>query len=344
MRLSFKPLLLALVIALPLSGTARAAGKIPVNVSYQPAFSHALAVLAKEKGWFDEAGLDVKMLNFESGVPQAEAMGAGSVDISFIGSTATIIAAARKLTDADLFFVMAEVTPLFTIMTPPTIKSVEELRGKKILTTVGSSMHYFLDLALSKFNMTDKDVQLIHMEPSDGMIAFIGKQGDAITPLAPQVWVIKDKIPDATIMFDGTMLGKAPGKPIDIRMMDVGIVTKKFARKHPEAVQAFLKVWFRCVDYINNPATRAKAIEEIMNFQNKTYNAGLKLDRATWMLDHYVFFDAKENAKLFADKVVEASMDSEAKFHVQNKRIPEAPKPENYISGKYIDEYLKAGK
>ena len=80
-----------------------------------------------------------------------------------------------------------------------------------------------------------------------------------------------------------------------------------------------------------------------MEYQNKTYNAGLAFDQASWMLDRYRFFDSKQNIQLFSDKTVHSSMDSEAAFHLQNKRITEVPKTEGYISGKYLEEYLKAG-
>ena len=314
---------------------------IKINVSHQPAFSHGLLFMAKEKGWIEEEGLDLNLIAFESGIPQEEAMAAGDVDISMIGSTAVVVGAQRKLVDQKVFGLAAEVTPLFTIISNnPNIKSPADLKGKSVIFTVGSSMQYFLDMALEKYDLTEKDINVLHLEPSDAQVAYLAGNGDAIVPLATQIWVITSRDPNSKIIFDGSMLAQAPGKIIETKIIDLIASTTKFADENPEAMYRFQKLWYRCVDYINDPATRVDAIKSIRDWQNKSYDAGLKYEDAEWMIDRYTFSDAKEIDQLYKKGIISGSLTREAEFYKNSGRISAIPAATEYISGQYVADFL----
>ena len=57
-----------------------------VRLAYMPNMGSAsLAVTAKEKGYFEEMGLDVEMVEFQGGPAEIAAMSSGDIDISQIG-------------------------------------------------------------------------------------------------------------------------------------------------------------------------------------------------------------------------------------------------------------------
>ena len=338
----FLILSLALVSAAGQSeSTAKGSDLIKINVSHQPAFSHGLLFMAKEKGWIEEEGLDLNMIAFESGIPQEEAMASGDVDISMIGSTAVIVGAQRKLVDQKVFGLAAEVTPLFTIISnKANIKSPADLKGKSVIFTVGSSMQYFLLMALEKYGLTEKDINVLHMEPSDGQVAYLAGNADAIVPLATQIWVLTSRDPKSKIIFDGSMLSQPPGKIIETKIIDLIVSTTKFADENPEAMYRFQKLWYRCVDYINDPETRVDAITAIRDWQNKNYDAGLKYEDAEWMINRYSFSTAKQINELYENGIISESLTREADFYVNSGRIEFSPEAQSYISGKYVANYL----
>ena len=347
-----KKVLIVFVLLALIGGFAFAAGQeetgdssgddiITINVSHQPAFSHGLLYMARDKGWLEEEGLDLNLILFESGIPQEEAMASGNVDISMIGSTAVIIGAQRKLVDQRCFGIAAEVTPLFTIISnDPNVKNPGDLKGKTVVFTVGSSMQYFLDMALAKFGLTEDDINVIHMEPSDAQIAYLAGDADAIVPLATQIWVITSNDKDSRIIFDGSQLASPPGEIVETKIIDLIVATYEFAEENPVAMNRFQKLWFRCVDYINDPATRADAIASVQKWKNDEFNAGLLYDDAEWMMDRYFFFDAEATNDLFATGNVQGSLSREADFYVSSNKIPAPPAADDYISGKYVANFL----
>jgi sulfonate transport system substrate-binding protein len=83
------------------------------------------------------------------------------------------------------------------------IKSVAELKGKKVALNKGSNVHYLLVKQLEKNGLKFSDIQPVYLAPADGRAAFESKNVDA--------WVIWDpfqaaaeKATGARVLADGT--------------------------------------------------------------------------------------------------------------------------------------------
>jgi sulfonate transport system substrate-binding protein len=179
-----KTLLTALLLCASLA--AHAATDL-VRIGFQK--GGGLALVMKKQGLLDRAlapkGVTVKWIEFPAGPQMLEALNAGSLDIGATGAPPPVFAQAAG---ADLVYVAAEPPPVTSeaiIVKPDSpIRSVAQLRGKRVAFQRGSGSHLLLVAALEKAGMSIRDVQAVYLAPAEARAAFEAGAVDA--------WVIWD--------------------------------------------------------------------------------------------------------------------------------------------------------
>jgi sulfonate transport system substrate-binding protein len=179
-----KTLLTALLLCA--SVTAHAATDV-VRIGFQK--GGGLALIMKKQGLLDRAlapkGVTVKWIEFPAGPQMLEALNAGSLDIGATGAPPPVFSQAAG---ADLVYVAAEPPPVTSeaiIVKPESpIRSVAQLRGKKVAFQRGSGSHLLLVAALEKAGLSIRDVQAIYLAPAEARAAFEAGAVDA--------WVVWD--------------------------------------------------------------------------------------------------------------------------------------------------------
>ncbi|MBY5534833.1 MULTISPECIES: sulfonate ABC transporter substrate-binding protein [Rhizobium] len=164
---------------------AGAADKV-VRIGYQ---KYGTLVLLKGKGTLEKKlgsiGYTVEWTEFPGGPQLLEALNAGAVDFGSTGETPPIFAQAAN---APLVYIAHEPpAPRGEAILVPKdspIKSVAELKGKKVAFNKGSNVHYLLVKALEEVGLTYEDVEPSFLAPADGRAAFEKGAVDA--------WVIWD--------------------------------------------------------------------------------------------------------------------------------------------------------
>jgi NitT/TauT family transport system substrate-binding protein len=124
-----------------------------------------------EAGLFQEQALDVELVNIASTSRAIQAMVAGEVQMGSLDPAATVEA---SLNGADLRMLFAGVNRLvFSIMTQPTIRQPEDLRGKTLgITRFGSSTHTAALVALQMWGLKpDQDVSLRQLQEVPAILA-----------------------------------------------------------------------------------------------------------------------------------------------------------------------------
>lgn len=174
-------------IAAPLTDIriARAADKV-VRIGYQ---KYGTLVLLKGKGTLEKKleaiNYRVEWAEFPGGPQLLEALNAGAVDFGSTGETPPIFAQAAN---APLVYIAHEPpAPRGEAILVPkdsSIKTVADLKGKKIAFNKGSNVHYLLVKALEEAGLTYADVEPSFLAPADGRAAFERGAVDA--------WVIWD--------------------------------------------------------------------------------------------------------------------------------------------------------
>ena len=129
--------------------------------------------------------VSLKWTEFTAGPVQLEALNVGSIDFGDVGEAPPIFAQAAG---APLAYVAATVQrPQSEAVLVPkgsAIRSVTELKGRKVALNKGSNVHYFLVKLLEKHGLGYGDVNLVFLPPADARAAFEKGSIDA--------WVIWD--------------------------------------------------------------------------------------------------------------------------------------------------------
>jgi sulfonate transport system substrate-binding protein len=126
--------------------------------------------------------------DFPSGPPMLQAMGAGSIDIGGVGDAPPVFAAAAGENIAIAGALLGN--PLGAAVVVPKnspIKTVAELRGKKIAVSQGSSADYHLLAVLKLAGLTPKDVTLDYLQPTQALPAFASGAVDAWDIWSPYI-------------------------------------------------------------------------------------------------------------------------------------------------------------
>lgn len=170
-----KPMALAAVLSLPGAVNAE-----ELTFAWSPNPQTPQVDIAIEKGYFEEAGLDINFVAFRTGREGFEAMLGGQVDITFM---AEFPAAVGALTGQDFGVVadLARFTGSRVIVNTSggAVASPADLAGKKIGTTLGTNVNFYLDKILTDAGI---EAELVSASPPDLVAAVARGDVDAIVP------------------------------------------------------------------------------------------------------------------------------------------------------------------
>ncbi|MGY2963449.1 sulfonate transport system substrate-binding protein [Pseudomonas sp. TE36184] len=204
-----------------------------LRIGYQ---KYGTLVLLKAKGTLEKRlaadGVQVQWTEFPGGPQLLEGLNVGSIDFGVTGETPPVFAQAAG---ADLLYVAYEppapTSEAILVPKDSPIKSVAELKGKKVVLNKGSNVHYLLVRALEDAGLKYTDVQTVFLPPADARAAFERGSVDA--------WVIWDpyqaaaeKQLQARTLRDGS--GIADNHQFYL-------ATRPYAEKHPEVIKALVE-------------------------------------------------------------------------------------------------------
>ncbi|MEJ0071632.1 MAG: aliphatic sulfonate ABC transporter substrate-binding protein [Pseudomonadota bacterium] len=131
------------------------------------------------------AGVTVEWIEFPGGPQLLEALAAGRLDFGTTGEAPPVFAQAAG---APLLYVAVEPpAPAGEAILVPKdspIRTVADLKGKRVALNKGSNVHYLLIQALDKAGLQPNDIRSVYLAPADARAAFERGSVDA--------WVIWD--------------------------------------------------------------------------------------------------------------------------------------------------------
>ncbi|MCS3446368.1 MULTISPECIES: sulfonate ABC transporter substrate-binding protein [Bradyrhizobium] len=203
-----------------------------VRIGYQ---KYGKLVLLKSKGSLEEklkaVGTKVVWTEFPSGPPLLEALNVGAIDFGNTGEAPPIFAQAAG---APIQYVAYEppAPKGEAILVPKDspIKSVADLKGKKVALNKGSNVHYLLVKALEKAGVKYSEIEPVFLAPADARAAFERGAVDA--------WVIWDPFQAAAEAATGART-VADGTGI-VANYQFYFASKKFLQADPKIVELVL--------------------------------------------------------------------------------------------------------
>lgn len=179
-------LIAGMIIGTTFSTNAAETAPKTINIGYQKANIFALL---KYRGTLDEQfkkqGIAVRWVEFPAGPQMLEGLNVGSIDLAATGDAPPTFAQAAQ---ADLVYLAhSPANPKTEAIVVPEnspIKSVADLKGKRVALNKGSDVNYLLVTALEDAGLSYKDITPVYLPPADARAAFQRGAVDA--------WVIWD--------------------------------------------------------------------------------------------------------------------------------------------------------
>ncbi len=226
--------LLTLTAAAPAVFAQSAAAPAALRIGFQK--SASLLTLQKAQGTLERRlkplGVAVQWVEFPAGPQLLEGLNVGSVDVGYVGEAPPIFAQA-----AGARFVCIGHDPAApeaeAIVVPKdsSLRSVADLKGRKVALNKGSNVHYLLVKALEKAGLKYTDIQPVFLPPADARAAFERGAVDA--------WVIWDPFLSAAERQAGARV-LADGRGV-VHNYAYYLAERGYAARHPQVIDALFE-------------------------------------------------------------------------------------------------------
>ncbi|WP_290601355.1 sulfonate ABC transporter substrate-binding protein [Janthinobacterium sp.] len=218
---------------MPAAAQAQAKGEVQVRIGYQ---KYGTLTLLKGRGTLEkrlaEQGVGVKWTEFPAGPVLLEGLNVGSIDFGTVGEAPPIFAQAAG---ANLVYVGNEpASPASEAIVVPkgsSLRTLADLKGKKVALNKGSNVHYLLLKALEKAGVAYADIQPVFLPPADARAAFERGSVDA--------WAIWDPFLAAAEKQLGARV-LADGKGL-VANYQFYLASRTYAEKNPEILRIVLE-------------------------------------------------------------------------------------------------------
>ncbi|WP_445505486.1 aliphatic sulfonate ABC transporter substrate-binding protein [Niallia sp. 03091] len=296
-----------------------------INIAIQQSLTPLL--LAKEKGWFEEEfkkdGIQVKWTEFQSGPPQFEGVSAGKIDFAGVGNSPVIAAQAAGIGFKELSVYQDGLKGNAILVNKDSdIKSIQDLKGKKVAVAKGSSGFDFLYKAIDKAGLKPDDVQVIQLQPDEAKPAFDSGSVDA--------WSIWEPFISIETINNGAKV-LANGEALDNLYSPAFLLVRSdFSDQHPKETVRFLQVIQKAVTY------QKEHREEVVDI----YAKAKKLDKK---IVESVLNNTEATNNPVTDEIIQAQQET-ADFQYRIGAIRKKIDVKEVVDNSFIEEALKSSK
>jgi sulfonate transport system substrate-binding protein len=216
------------------SGMASAQAVKEIRLDF--ATYNPVSLLLKERGLLEKEfaadGVTIRWVLSAGSNKALEFLNASSIDF---GSTAGAAALLAKVNENPIKSIYVYSRPEWTALVTTAksgVKTVADLKGKRIAVTRGTDPHIFLIRALQEAKLTEKDVKLVLLQHADGRTALERGDVDAWAGLDPLMAA-------AEVEAGATLFHRKP----EANTLGVLNVREEFAKANPQLVDRVLKVY-----------------------------------------------------------------------------------------------------
>ena len=307
---------------LGLARPALAQGSRKVRVGYL----HTLAVdgqiwtgMARDS--FGKQGLDLELRQFNTGLELFQAMVGGSLDVL---STGAVISNFPARGQGKVFLIndVEFATAQLWVREDQGVRTLADLRGRRVATTTGTTAHVFLDTALRANGIDPKAVELLNQRMPDAVTSFISGAVPAVALWVPFNIAVREKVPGAKKLIDaGAFYPQAA-------IVSGWAARNDFYEGNRDICARLARGWIDANDYmVANPEEAISALQK--NNYSQVPLADLKEQYAAQKM-----FTSAEWKKLYGDGTVTRWLQQVTDFFVQAANIPSPVPASQYFDPK----------
>ena len=241
-----RPSVLALAVGIAVAtavmpGLSRAE---TVKIAHSTWVGYGPLYIAREKGIFKKNGVDVDLIVMEDPKERFPTLMADKIQM--IASTVdTALLYLKKPNDFQYVVAIDDSNGGDGIVAIKDIKTIADLKGRKVAVNEGSVSEFYLNVLLAKAGLKEADLNTVNMTAGDAGGAFVAKRVDAAVTWEP--WLSKGKATDfGHLLVDSST---TPGL-----ITDVIIVKTSWANAHQKDIAGVVRSWNEAVAYYrSNP-------------------------------------------------------------------------------------------
>ncbi|MGW4596006.1 aliphatic sulfonate ABC transporter substrate-binding protein [Streptomyces sp. NPDC004457] len=313
------------------TGAKKIDGLGSVKIGYFGNLTHATALVGNQKGFFQKelGATEAKYQIFNAGPSEIEALNSGSIDIGWIGPSPAINGYTKSDGKSLRIIGGSASGGVKLVVNPEKIKSLNDVKGKKIATPqLGNTQDVaFLNWVAEQGWKVDAqsgkgDVSVVRTDNKVTPDAY--KSGSIDGAWVPEPTASKLVAEGGKVLLDESTLW--PDKKFVITNI---IVSQKFLKEHPKAVEAVLKASVETNKWINANPDEAKAAA----------NKQLGIDSGKELPAKVL--DPAWKSVQFTDDPLAATLDTEAR-HAVKAGLLENPKLDGIYDLTLLNKVLRA--
>lgn len=240
-----------------LSTAAMAQEEVTFQLNWIAGGANAGFAAAKAEGFYEEAGLDVEIIQGNGSANTAQLVASGQVGLAYADAVAVSQLIAKGAPMKVVATVYQSNPNEVLALSESGIETLEDLKGKTIGVPAGSSQTTMLPLFLEANNMAETDFELINMPPTSMVPALLTKQVDAILG-SMDSYRIQLEAQGAELTGWEFASNGVPTVSTSI------FASESFIEENPEVLRSFiaasLKGWAFALD---NPERAVEAVKEV---------------------------------------------------------------------------------
>ena len=226
----------------------------PITIGMQVGPASTLLMVAKDKGFFEEQGLNVELEEFTAGKFALQAFLAGSIDMAASGEVPVALSSLQ----GNEFYIITQVVERtknevrVVALKDGNLDNPEEYfkaKKRKLATSFGGGPEFYTYNFLKKYNITD--VEIISQKPEDMPVALQSKTVDAIAIFEPFAYFAEQKLGNQSITFKDDNLYSE---------LYVLSAKREWVNANPETVEKILEALVRASEFIQKNPEESKLI------------------------------------------------------------------------------------
>ena len=295
---------------------------VTINIGYMNNYGSLWSLLAaREMGYFEEQGITLNLISFDTGPNIIAAMEGGSVDIGYIGDGAHSLCVKGSAS----IITLSHISTGDAVIGGPNVKTIADLEGKTVAYSTGTTSYNILVQALASVGLTMDDINGMDMDPSSMVSAMLSENVDACAIWSPQSATILSEVEGATLLADNTTFGS------DSIALSSWIVLPKNLEPMHDVLVRFLTALFKGMDYAaeeNHEQVAQWVADELV----VEYETSLgETTSGKWLTGEQVYNGVK-------DGTVQGYYELQQSLMVDAGTITEAVPVENYVAFDLITE------
>lgn len=231
--------------------------KVTVGIQVSPAMT--LVMVAKDKGFFLEEGVDVEIREFTAGKFALQAFLGGSIDFAVSGEVPVALATLQgnkiRVVSQVVENTVNEVRVV--ALKDSNIKDPTDYfkrKKRKLATSIGGGPEFYTYEFMKRYGIKNEDIEIVSQKPEDMPAALAAGSVDAISIFDPFAFIAEKRLGERVITF------KDPELYSEFYVLDVR--PEQIEQKAKE-IEALLRGFSRAGKFIQeNPAEAKKILQD----------------------------------------------------------------------------------